>query len=79
MSGLFNQFRTWYEKRHDYARDWKSRTGGRVAATMCTYVPEWIGARRPNVWPAAFEPSILFPEQPRSTAKRQSSCGERVP
>jgi benzoyl-CoA reductase subunit C len=42
MSGLFNQFRTWYEKRHDYARDWKSRTGGRVAATMCTYVPEEV-------------------------------------
>ena len=40
MSGLFDQFRTWYEKRHDYARDWKARTGGSVAATMCTYVPE---------------------------------------
>ena len=42
MSGLFDNFRTWYEKRHDYARDWKSRTGGRVAATMCTYVPEEV-------------------------------------
>lgn len=26
--GLFDQFKTWYEKRHDYARAWKQRTGG---------------------------------------------------
>src|SRR6266704_849103 len=38
--GLFDQFKTWYEKRHDYARDWKQRTGGQVVATMCTYSPE---------------------------------------
>src|SRR5690606_32897651 len=40
--GLFDQFKTWYEKRHDYARDWKARTGGQVVATMCTYTPEEI-------------------------------------
>ena len=38
--GLFDRFKTWYEKRHDYARDWKARTGGQVVATMCTYTPE---------------------------------------
>ncbi|SIP96639.1 benzoyl-CoA reductase (2-electron) gamma subunit [Aromatoleum tolulyticum] len=38
--GLFDQFKEWYEKRHDYARDWKARTGGQVVATMCTYTPE---------------------------------------
>ena len=38
--GLFDQFKTWYEKRHDYAREWKGRTGGQVVATMCTYTPE---------------------------------------
>jgi len=38
--GLFDQFKTWYEKRHDYARDWKARTGGQVVATMCTYTAE---------------------------------------
>ena len=38
--GLFDQFRNWYEKRHDYARDWKARTGGQVVATMCTYTAE---------------------------------------
>jgi benzoyl-CoA reductase subunit C len=37
---LFDQFKTWYEKRHDYARAWKQRTGGQVVATMCTYTPE---------------------------------------
>jgi benzoyl-CoA reductase subunit C len=38
--GLFDQFKNWYETRHDYARDWKVRTGGQVVATMCTYTPE---------------------------------------
>ncbi len=38
--GLFDQFKGWYEKRHDYAREWKARTGGQVVATMCTYTAE---------------------------------------
>ena len=38
--GLFDQFKDWYEKRHDYARAWKARTGGQVVVTMCTYTPE---------------------------------------
>ncbi len=38
--GLFDQFKNWYEKRHDYARAWKERNGGQVVATMCTYTPE---------------------------------------
>ena len=38
--GMFDQFQNWYEKRHDYARDWKARTGGQVVATMCTYTAE---------------------------------------
>ena len=42
MSELFGQFQQWYEKRHDYARAWKARTGGQVVATMCTYTPEEI-------------------------------------
>jgi benzoyl-CoA reductase subunit C len=42
MSGLFDQFKSWYEQRHDYARAWKQRTGGTVVATMCTYTPEEI-------------------------------------
>jgi benzoyl-CoA reductase subunit C len=42
MDDLFAQFRLWYERRHEYAKDWKARTGGRVAATMCTYTPEEV-------------------------------------
>ncbi len=42
MNGMFDQFRTWYEKRHDYARAWKARTGNQVVATMCTYTPEEV-------------------------------------
>jgi benzoyl-CoA reductase subunit C len=38
--GLFDQFKDWYENRHDYARAWKQRTGGQVVATMCTYTAE---------------------------------------
>ena len=26
--GVFEQFKGWYEKRRDYARSWKQRTGG---------------------------------------------------
>ena len=42
MSELFNQFKSWYEDRHDYARAWKQKTGRQVVATMCTYTPEEI-------------------------------------
>jgi benzoyl-CoA reductase subunit C len=37
---LFEQFKSWYENRHDYAKKWKERTGGKVIGTFCTYVPE---------------------------------------
>ncbi len=30
------------EHRHEYARDWKERTGGKVMGFFCTYVPEEI-------------------------------------
>lgn len=42
MSGLFDQFKSWYEERHTYARAWKQKTGKQVVATMCTYTPEEI-------------------------------------
>lgn len=42
MREMFDQFKEWYEKRHDYARAWKMRTGGQVVATMCTYTPEEV-------------------------------------
>ena len=31
-----------YTERHDYARAWKERTGGKVLGYFCTYVPEEI-------------------------------------
>ncbi len=39
---MFEQFKDWYENRHNYAKEWKERTGGKVIGTFCTYVPEEI-------------------------------------
>jgi benzoyl-CoA reductase subunit C len=35
-------FQALVENRHDYARDWKARTGRKVIGYFCTYVPEEI-------------------------------------
>lgn len=37
-----DQFRKWVDGRHEYAREWKKRTGGKVVGCLCTYVPEEI-------------------------------------
>ena len=39
---MFDQFKDWYENRHEYAKKWKERTGGKVMGYFCTYVPEEI-------------------------------------
>src|SRR5512145_2442572 len=39
---ILARFRGWFEDRHGYARAWKARTGGPVAALFCSYVPEEI-------------------------------------
>jgi len=39
---MFDQFKEWYENRHEYAKKWKERTGGKVIGIFCTYVPEEI-------------------------------------
>ena len=36
------QFREWYEGRHQYAKTWKEKTGEKVLGYFCTYVPEEI-------------------------------------
>ncbi|PWI46704.1 benzoyl-CoA reductase, bzd-type, subunit N [Candidatus Heimdallarchaeota archaeon B3_Heim] len=41
-NNFFNQFKDWYEDRHEYAKAWKERTGGKVIGYFCTYVPEEI-------------------------------------
>ncbi len=42
QAGMFEQFREWFKDRHDYAKAWKERTGGKVMGYFCTYVPEEI-------------------------------------
>lgn len=39
---MMDQFKQWYEDRHDYAKVWKDKTGGKVLGYFCTYVPEEI-------------------------------------
>jgi len=39
---MFGQFQGWFDNRHEYAREWKARTGGKVLGYFCTYVPEEI-------------------------------------
>ncbi len=41
-SDTFPRFREICRGRHDYAREWKGRHGGKVFGTFCTYVPEEI-------------------------------------
>jgi len=36
------KFKQWYENRHEYAKEWKKRTGGKVVGFFCTYAPEEI-------------------------------------
>ncbi|MBI4331268.1 MAG: benzoyl-CoA reductase, bzd-type, subunit N [Chloroflexi bacterium] len=37
-----DQFRKIFQNRHQYARDWKARTGKQVFGYLCTYVPEEV-------------------------------------
>lgn len=39
---MFDQFKEWTENRHEYAREWKARTGKKIAGYFCTYTPEEI-------------------------------------
>ncbi len=59
--------------RHDYARSWKERTGGKVAGCFCTYVPEEmlaaagvlpvriLGSLRPQELAEAHIPTMYCP------------------
>ena len=37
-----SSFKNWSDNRHDYAREWKKKTGGKVLGYFCTYLPEEI-------------------------------------
>jgi len=39
---MFDTFAGWYNERHDYAKAWKQKSGGKVVGYFCTYVPEEI-------------------------------------
>lgn len=39
---MFEQFKQWYERRHEYVRGWKARNGGKVMGCFCSYAPEEI-------------------------------------
>jgi benzoyl-CoA reductase subunit C len=39
---MFDTFKKRVENAHDYARDWKDKTGGKVMGYFCTYAPEEI-------------------------------------
>ena len=42
VTDLLDQFHKWHDERHEYARQWKKKTGRKVVGTFCTYVPEEI-------------------------------------
>jgi benzoyl-CoA reductase subunit C len=39
---MIEMFKEWYDARHEYAKHWKEKTGGKVLGYFCTYVPEEI-------------------------------------
>ncbi|MEW6742206.1 MAG: benzoyl-CoA reductase, bzd-type, subunit N [Planctomycetota bacterium] len=39
---MIEMFKEWFEVRHEYAREWRKKTGGKVLGCFCTYVPEEI-------------------------------------
>ncbi len=39
---MIEKYKEWYDNRHEYAKEWKKKTGGKVLGYMCTYVPEEI-------------------------------------
>jgi len=42
---MFQRFDEIYINRHDYAREWKERTGGKVMGYFCTYAPRNINRK----------------------------------
>lgn len=54
-----------FQERHKYAQEWKSRTGGKVIGSFCTYVPEEI------IYAAGMLPVRLFgAHQPQEVSER---------
>jgi len=39
---MIDTYKSWYENRHEYAKEWRKKTGGKILGYFCTYVPEEI-------------------------------------
>ena len=39
---MIEKFHEWADTRHEYAKAWKQRTGGKITGYFCTYTPEEI-------------------------------------
>ena len=39
---MIEMFKDWSDARHEYAKQWKEKTGGKVLGYFCTYAPEEI-------------------------------------
>ncbi|MBF8266117.1 MAG: bzdN, partial [Dehalococcoidia bacterium] len=60
-----DRLHTVFKERHQYAREWKARTGGKVVGTFCTYVPEEI------IYAAGMLPVRLFgAHEPQEVSER---------
>ncbi|MDO8634911.1 MAG: 2-hydroxyacyl-CoA dehydratase [Dehalococcoidia bacterium] len=60
-----DRLHTVFKDRHQYAREWKARTGGKVVGTFCTYVPEEI------IYAAGMLPVRLFgAHEPQEVSER---------
>ena len=39
---MLEMYKEWYDARHEYAKEWKQKNGGKVMGYFCTYAPEEI-------------------------------------
>jgi benzoyl-CoA reductase subunit C len=58
-------FKELIDKRHEYAKEWKERTGGKILGYLCSYVPEEIAVAA-GVLPVR----ILGSHEPQDVAER---------
>ena len=40
LGGIMEKFLQWATNRHEYAREWKKKTGKKLVGYLCTYSPE---------------------------------------
>jgi benzoyl-CoA reductase subunit C len=39
---MLEMYKEWFDARHEYAKEWKEKSGGKVMGYFCTYAPEEI-------------------------------------